>query len=584
MKGLLVSFSVMMPSMKSQWFKVLWRFWPGLLCLVVTIVGLSCFLNPLITSTIHFSPADYRHILSVACSPDNRLLAIARNIPKDRGGRSLLADNIHSGEIQLIDYASKELIATFDYGFEPYCFTPDSQFVWVDIHSNSKNNHESVIQLLKWDSASSRIRVLFERVIPYDIEDGWSYSPSFRGLHQLGQNKEFTLLSPDCRTLLVPIFREEKIAFDLIDVATGKLRARLELPEIDLKTPYSKTVEADFSQDGKYLLTQTEEPDGDKCRYRLNWFDTDTGKQLRTFLLPGKETPQNSGSGGSSTKSWSRSIDDNRSRLGPVVFISRDMVVAKTHDHESRESESLLGIRIIRPEDQHMAVTELLEPQPDQINWTPKSDPRHFIARLKGDFRVHRTSNSIISFCHPELHLAELASYSVRTLPYHFANVRLLSDGSLLRSFRLPIDNVDPEGFAESHDELKAILPGPHLLLEKTRYTRNDRIRTWIEMIRGWIGQEEHLQTWMLYVFNLQTGNCDFKLPVTTEIEHALLLPVKGQLALFGRDNQGMFILTYDFPLHQPWSLIWTWALGIALAVTLLAEARRLFPWRKRLS
>jgi hypothetical protein len=122
-------------------------------------------------------------------------------------------------------------------------------------------------------------------------------------------------------------------------------------------------------------------------------------------------------------------------------------------------------------------------------------------------------------------------------------------------------------------------LPGPFLLFEQVNDKKQSIIEEWLNKLRTWL-DIHHKGSVKLHLVDGNSAKLLQQVHIP-EGQIAAFLSVDGKMltVVSGNDTR-IEVRKYDFPLHQPWLLIWSWALGVAVAITLLVEARKW--WRRR--
>ena len=530
MQGLLVSISVMMPSMKYRWFKVLWRFWPGLLCLVVTLLLLAWGLEPRPRSIASFpfdgSDCELDHIIS----PDGKYLATLATGMATGHGAYLSCFALHEISSQ------RELFCQHEY-INEFRFDADGTLAYLVAKRHRGAGKKELLQLHRSRSDMQLGHMVWEH-------ESIDPKVNYRAIDPLSQVAFIDCqLSPDTRTLLFATYERTSIRGEIINGLTGVGRTSFAIPVSSLRDCPLDEVRIIFTHDSKSIVVQTCEIKGAVKHFSWHWIDSQTGKELQRVLIPSELI-----------------IEKN-------LFATATTPVAKA---TNRQGENML-VSVNNREVQAIQLDEVKQPSSERGQ--DKIEPHVFAYTLLPEHNL---------IAYQWAHYRVINESRGEFLPNDYWSIRELNNGSLVQTSRINfIDRSVPEQKGE-YCNLVTILPGPHLLFMHRFQKNTGVIQEWLNKARAWFGKEEQ-QFGLLHLINGTNGELVNSIHIPQEQTSAVLSPDGKSLMVFSGYDTRIELRTYDCPLHQPWLLIWSWALGIALAVTLLAEARRIFPWRKRL-
>jgi hypothetical protein len=399
-----------------------------------------------------------------------------------------------------------------------------------------KNDH---MQLHRWRPDTQQSQMVWEHEVVYT-------EMAQRTFAYLNNNAVSNVsgLSPDTRTLLFATYQKGKLIGELLDGLTGKVRSTFSISKSHPVGMLTPDVEAIFTSDSKIVVIQTSEINGAILERHWHWIDVQTGKELQRVLIPSELIIEKS------------------------LFATATTPVAKATNHHG---ENVL-VSVNNNKVQAIQLDEVKQPLSERGQ--DKIEP-HVIA-----YELLSQHNLI---AYQWTHYRVISQNSLEFLPNYYWSIRELSNGKLIQTSRMKfIDRSEPEQ-KEDYCSLVTILPGPDLLFMQGFGKKTGVIQEWLNKVRAWLGTDQQ-QLGLLHLINGTNGEVVKTIHIPQEQTSAVLSPDGKSLMVFSGYDKRIELRTYDFPLHKPWLLILSWALGIAGAITLLVEARRLFPWRKRLS
>jgi len=527
MKGLFAGISVMMRSMKSQWFKVLWRFWPGLLCLAVVFILLAWGLEPrprkiaVLPFTSLLSKYDH------AFSPDGKFLATrSTGIISGHGG--------YYSAITLHDLITQSEVFTENNYIDDFRFDADGNLVYLITQPHFHDKRGRQKQLALWHPGEPKGIVVWEHDDIGSREDERIVKQRGSIVHT------YFRLSPDARTLLFATFDKTHVRGEFIDSVTGKARHTFTLLSQNRDGVMLHEVHTVFTSDSKTVIVQTNEievhSNVQECYW--HWVDVMTGKVLQTMKLP--ETP-----------------------------ISQGFLLATATTPIAQATNSAGEMYFIFVKNKQVQSVKLDEMRLPQV--TEKHQPKT-ITQLKES--IGSSENELIAYQWWNL---RDVSKDLSEMLRGWA-VRDVSSGKLLQTYNEADQDHSQKGNDADQWHLVTLLQGRYLILE--RFIQDDQgvINRWLKQARSWLGLREE-ENQALRLMDVGTGANLQQIHIPLSGTSVLLAPDGNSITVLLGNENSIEVRTYDFPLHQPWLLIWTWALGVAAAITLLVEARRW--WRR---
>lgn len=537
------------------------RLWQAILVFATSLAILGWLLEPRPSEVIRIPPDQQLYGEQFQLSPDEKHLIV-----------------IHS-EVHLVDLEQRRELLSIPYTNDQFGFDSQGRFVWLELKKTIFGlDNGLLLTLWRYDPLTCQTVKLLNRqllIVDENGPDTW-----FKGLHQLGLYREHALLSPDYKTLLMPRYTYFSASFELVDIDSGKVKAPLQIAPISLRECSTLLLETEFSGDGQTLLVQTEERTGGDIHYRLRLFSTTTGKELNSLRLPGTESL---GSGSSSSEGRyyhgferTSEIYHNPTRLGRILCLDATHVVGVWNHEWGRRPKGIMLIDFAKE-----SVTKTAF---DEHQLSPADEVRHGKSEDKQVFPEIEilTSNS-------KDELLSVASYQEssqlvgrlegdRYLPVLSFSRRSVKDGQQVGVCRY----AGPEKASEYSLEpgvFLTLLPDGRAVYKQSidMIPKLPKFREWINKVRDWL-RLPYLRG--LYVINTQTGVCECVTHTTSEIYSAHSMSHGKYLAVTGNDDDGLFLLKYDYPLHKPWGLIFSWALALSAIPLALGGIKKILDRR----
>lgn len=536
--------------MKSKWFKVIWRFWPGLFGLAVTFFVLTLILQPR-PRAIELMPIVPGYSQSTRelklLSPDKHYLATVYG--EAGSGHTLsLYDLIHAEEL----FHTSGVFVRVEF--------MDSETLLFQTRSSTDQEPIPVKeQLVRWNAKSKTQQVVRDYHLPeekfFELNLGYSF------LHEQTrfQWKHWSLLSPDAGIWIVPCFDERTVWYERIDVASGKSLGRLELPELSKKASPTFVRGMRFTDDSQVLIVRTQKGFEQGYDHRLHRLEARTGKEISSMSIPND--------------------------LGMVYFASKDYLVTAVEQPNDKTDhrEELFLIRSQDKQVQRLGFDEIQpekQGRPDYIYKgcvKPEAYIQHFIdpasETLVTSWQYCFSSNDqhmlnrVTSYL-PELH------YSVRDLK---TGRVLHTDCQRFTLTRRDRGNLVAGITLGSGINVSSVLPGPLLLVERSTEQPENLFIEWLEWLKQKLNLSQDKINSTHYFIDCKTGRILQTIRFPISFGTVALSPNHSTLTLSNFYEAHTYI--YDYPFHSPWLLICYWSFGLGAAITLLVETRR---WWKR--
>ncbi|MFO0815581.1 MAG: hypothetical protein U0796_20380 [Gemmatales bacterium] len=530
------------------------RQWPPIVAFILSVALLAKMLAPRPFETVRLLEEANVYASRYEVSPDERyVIAI-------------------DSDVTLLDLRTGKKLLSFPHTNDQYGFDREGRLIWLELkHVGFLFSEYVIVSLCQFDPSTVTRTKLNEWLLYFlDHSGGREH---FTGLHLFDQYHEMALLSPDCKTLLLPQYSCTIATYDLVDAVTGQKRCTLELPPIQIGATYTTLIEAAFSEDSKSLLVQTEDRAGDRTNYVLRVYDAATGKVWRSLRLPGSESLGNTSSSwrsGYSGFDHSSRIWQNKSRLGKVLYFDGSQVIA---DHNIEFEEGPKGIMSV-----DFATQQVRKIALDEFRLS--EEELHKLSRKSGSELSPQIVNQ---WNHQQRSVVSIAQFleGNRYLPIICFSSRDANDGHLLSTTKVAFPNNDFYQYLEPC-KLLALLPDTKLLLKEIESVpvKDSVVSRCFESISRWL----HFSGPRKFtLFNATTGYRDYSLYWDVEVVATHLSTNGKTLALYGNDDESLFIKKYAYPFSKPWMLVIAWSLGIAIGVFLIRESCRYIINRPRL-
>lgn len=536
--------------MKKLLFKMIRRFWLGLLGLLVTFVALACWLQPRPRAVHSVTlPFDQSLIFQEGAqySGDHRTLAISYH-----GG----IDHSHDSSILVVyDLASgKELFR------EPVTI---GQFVLDEgggLHYlageyrkfNSTLTHE---KLIRCNPLTGKKETLAEvEIRGSDLE-----FRIFDLMHDTSHINCRSALSPDGKWWIVPRFDESALWYERIDARTGKGACKLQLPAMKSSALFAQMVSMCFTREEDIVLVETDNAGPANKRYQLHWVDLKTGQVLHSVFVPNP--------------------------VDHYCVAEKDLTVVQTSNNDPVQLPIVMAFHGVARELRTMTLEEVEKGKNKQLMWDgkPMPNPSWHLATPMVDV----SSQTVVTGWQYCARLDDDVAIRSRTAPrfewspeYYFSS-RDLRTGQLLRTETLRIRS-DRNHFDRKENTLdvRGILPGPVYVLSHYIVENEPEglIEKSLSKLRGWLHLSSRPYSHRMHFIDALTGKT--LSTVQKEFGGSIELSPDGKTLSEHYYGDGIEMrLEYDYPLHPPWTYIWWWSLSVAGIISLCTEWVR---WRGR--
>jgi hypothetical protein len=529
--------------MPRRWFKLIWYFWPGLVSLMISVAALAWFAVPQPRDkAVLKPPPDLPHVSreQTIRTKDNRYVASFFSGAVVPTGVSQI--------LTLFDSTTDEQLFRIDGSIGQISFDPLQSLIFV---FRPDQNHE---QLIRFDPQTKMRQVLWEYHLP---------ATKFAQLQLIAtisckQNRcltqwNWSLLSPDGSTWIIPRFDERMFWYERIDVSSGKVPARLSLPDMPIGTAKTKVTAMGFIGAGDLLWVKTRSSSDNNDQYRLHWLETRSGQELSSTAIP---------------------FD-----FDAMCYADNDLFVARSYQ-PTPNGEKKEEVCVVRRTTNQVLSFQLDEIDSELHKLPQKTWPQYSVPREYLSLHVDPVSQTLTAgwTYHQSEPSRSPSTFSMSDIiPKFYFSVRDLRSGELLRCDDLYYASgaITVEPFQQT--SLQSVFPGPTLFVSQSNWFPEDRLETWIEEVRQWLGLKSEPFKHTHWIIDGKTGKVLWKLRFPIQVWNAAISQDQSKLILssYGEEES----LIYDFPLHKPWLLILSWSFGIAGGMTLLVEARH---WWKR--
>lgn len=533
--------------MLTRSLKLIHRFWLGLLTLVfmLTLLGWTVPPQPREKVVFWVPAVQVRQIVEeTVYSRDHRYVAARYSLDyqSGAGNRSAFAvyDTITTEELFRISGVVRQI-----------SFGPSGTLLFRHQPNESSGTTMPVDEyLLRWDPARRSKHVVSEYHVPASLSSEVELRSSSLNKNDFSSTN-WSLLSPDARTWIVPCHDEKTHWYELIEVASGKSRGRLALPEMLNGVSTVRVNEMRFSNDGEVLVVQTRTwSKNNNEQYRLHWLQSGTGKELGSMPIP--------------------------TDIAMISYADSELVVA-AEGWSSRQINNKHVVYVIKRRAQELNRIVLDEIQPE-LQERPKEMPPEYVnPNAQLECHVDPVSQTLITcwhYCFSEkVTWANRHSVGTNYLSDVHYSVRHLSTGEMLHSdcLKFPFKGNSLDALF-GWGQVMVCLPGPILFVSHSRIGSDNQFQQWIEWLQQKLNIEQDIFKQRHVVVDGRSGKTLSSLNSPGNVHHVKLSQDQRTLTLITGSQEHFY---YDYPLRQPWLLIWTWALGVAGGITLLVEARR---------
>ena len=515
--------------MRSRSLKLIRRFWPGLLCLAVTFLLLAWGLEPQPRSIVSFpfdgSVCKLDHVIS----PDGKFLATrARGYITGVGGpKAIFA--LHEISSQ------REIFIRYDSVWE-FRFDSDGSLAYLVFEQSREKGKKDKLQLHRWrpDTQQSQMVWEHEAVDPQTTQRTIAYLSN-------STVSNVSRLSPDSRTLLFATYQKGELHGELLDGLTGKVRNDFTLTKSQSGEMLLPEVQAVFTSDNKMVVLQTCEINESGLGHHWHWIDVQSGKVVQTVLIPPELI------------------------IEEILFATATTPVAKASNRQG---------------DRFLVSVNKKEVQAAQFEETKPSETMN---KEQGKITTHINYHGF-----PEHNVVYYDWYYGREpinkhhMPVFFGErrwgVREITSGKLIHT-----DCLSHDDSSDDHTGIRyrffTVLSNQFLLFQENDNAKPGILLGWLAKVRAWLGVDQDLIRFQMV--DGTNGKFLQRIHVPGGQPAVFLSQDGNSLIVVSGNDTRIEVRKYDFPLHQPWLLIWTWALGVAAATTLLVEARRWWRHRK---
>lgn len=520
--------SVMISEMKSTRFKRMWRFWPGLISLTATFLMLSWWMEPR-PRTVATFPFDSSYCsLGHAISPDGSYLAsLATGIASGHGA--------YLSRFALHDmHSQREVFCMAEY-INDFRFAADGSLAYLVAKRHRGAGKKELLELHRWRPDTLQAKKVWEHesIDPYTI---------YRDIDPVTKVAFVDCkLSPDAQTILLATYVKDTIRCEIIDGYSGVARTSFTIHPNEPQALLLADVHVKFASDSKSIVVQTCEVHGMEKQYFWHWIDAPSGQVQQAMKLPeGLVTPE-------------------------FLFATASSPVSKA---TNLQGDHLL----VTVSNKQIQVIQLAEVKPPPLEKHLPEIQTHIFS-----FEQTAEQNCIAYYWS---HFRRIDSNATESLPGCYWAIRHLATEKLLNTSRLNTGNHPESDEKRYYYYLVNTLPGPTMVFMQGNIENdkmNGLVKEYLSRLRTWLGIQP-----------IKTGQLLFISGTTGELARTLRVPQNQTTVYLSKDGKSLNVLsgfdqlielrTYDYPLHQPWLLICSWALGVALVITLLSELRR---WKR---
>jgi len=343
--------------------------------------------------------------------------------------------------------------------------------------------------------------------------------------------------------------------YERLDARTGISAGKLHLPAMKRSPNSQQVISMCLTKDADVLLVETNLNN----KTELHWIDLSTGQLLHSATVP-------------------NGIDH-------FCVVQKDLTVLKTQTASPDEMPMLMAFLGVKRELRLIPLNEIEKHQANPPQYGKKKMPTPTVV-LDTPMVDVKTMTAVIGWRYYSI-LTERALGNgppdfTEWSPEYYYSVRDLRTGALLHTGCLHLlSGKNPFDIKNNNLDARIVLPGPVLVLSQyiVESELEGFLEKWLYKVRNWLNLS-YGYLHKLHFIDVRSGSVINTLQSPYTGGQLNLSPDEKTLAISyfwgGEEAQ----LEYDYPLHQPWLLIWSWALGVAVAITLLVEAQRW--WRRR--
>jgi len=363
-----------------------------------------------------------------------------------------------------------------------------------------------------------------------------------------------SVLSIDGRWWIVPRMDDTSVWYERLDTRTGISAGKLQLPAMKESPSSQQVISMCLTKEADVLLVETNLNN----KTELNWIDLSTDQLLHSAIVPG-------------------GIDH-------ICVAQKDLTVVMTQTASPEEKPMLMAFHGAKRELRLIPLNEIEKHQAKPPQYSKRKMPTPEVALYSPMVDV-QSMTAVIGWRYCS-HLTERAIGNgppdfTEWSPEYYYSVRDLKTGSLLHTGCLNLlSGKNPFDIKNNTLDARMALPGPILVLSQYIVESEPEgfLAKWFNKMRNWLNLSPgYLHK--LHFIDARSGTVTNTLQNQYTGGRLSLSPDEKTLTIScywdGEEAQ----LEYDYPLHQPWLLIWSWALGVACGITVLVEVRRW--WRQ---
>lgn len=155
--------------------------------------------------------------------------------------------------------------------------------------------------------------------------------------------------------------------------------------------------------------------------------------------------------------------------------------------------------------------------------------------------------------------------------------IRDLATDTLMHADKYVIDPTSKGPIRPQHRFVTMLSPR-HLVFQENQPDKPRELRDWLTQLRTWLGMDDE-ESVKLLVIDGARGRFLQQIHVPPRRVRAISSRDGQTLTVMSSNNTRIEVRSYGFPLRQPWMLIWSWSLGMAVLMTMVVELKR---WRSQ--
>jgi len=458
---------------------------------------------------------------------------------------TLLFNNPGNNTLILYDVEARQELFRVSGDILEYTLDADGSLIYVVAPDPMQDVPPLRGQLFRWDAKSRETHLSREYKVP-EAGEIFKLDYSFH-IRPNSTFDRWSRLSPNGRTWIILCSNEENAWYELIDVRSGERRARLSLPLMPINSFTSKACGMCFIEGGEVVLVQTEVVNVKSHSYQLLWIDIKTGHELHSTPLPAK-------------------VDE-------IIYATNELVVGKADKPEGEGQEEVF---VFSGPTRSLRKIVLTEIKPELQQRPAEYKTKEISPRASVDLYVDKVSQTLIAgwsyyFVWPP------RQFCISVPDFHYC-VYDLTTGNMLQCNRIDLQQSQKqlEGSIRGDASFYGVLPGPIIVLSKGRSPPEGIAQEWLDQVQRFLNLSQQGLT--LYFHEAANGKTLCALHISGSNWKPSISADNKSMTLIGWNGE---TITYDYPLHKPWLLIWSWALGVAATITVLVEASRWVRRRK---